>query len=272
MARVIPSRARATPRSTGATWTSTSRACGCSGWRASRSRRPATRRAWTWWRASTAAVAAQATASATASPRAGRGGPGAARRAEAPRLPHARPAREGAQEGRSQEGPQAAAVLKRSRRPWKGASRRGRSSQAVRHRRCARCGGRVPDRRARHRLGPRGHPHLDLDAPQVIVRDTRESGEMLEAALAAGVASAGGHALLGGVLPTPGASVLARRFGSTWPRWYGVATIPTRTTGSSSSARRARSSTTSRRPRSSASSTSRAGDGWPRPRASRRGR
>src|SRR5215211_6872680 len=52
------------------------------------------------------------------------------------------------------------------------------------------------------------------DAPQVlIVRDTRESGEMLEAALAAGVAAAGGHALLGGVLPTPGASVLMRRFG-----------------------------------------------------------
>jgi phosphoglucosamine mutase len=52
------------------------------------------------------------------------------------------------------------------------------------------------------------------EVPQVlIVRDTRESGEMLEAALAAGVASAGGHALLGGVLPTPGASVLARRFG-----------------------------------------------------------
>jgi phosphoglucosamine mutase len=50
--------------------------------------------------------------------------------------------------------------------------------------------------------------------PQVlIVRDTRESGEMLEAALAAGVAAAGGHALLGGVLPTPGASVLALRFG-----------------------------------------------------------
>jgi phosphoglucosamine mutase len=42
------------------------------------------------------------------------------------------------------------------------------------------------------------------DVPQVlIVRDTRESGEMLEAALAAGVAAAGGHALMGGVLPTP---------------------------------------------------------------------
>ena len=51
------------------------------------------------------------------------------------------------------------------------------------------------------------------EAPQVlIVRDTRESGEMLEAALAAGIAAAGGHALLGGVLPTPGAALLVRRF------------------------------------------------------------
>jgi phosphoglucosamine mutase len=53
-----------------------------------------------------------------------------------------------------------------------------------------------------------------VDCPQVlIVRDTRESGEMLEAAIAAGVAAAGGHALLGGVLPTPGAALLVRRFG-----------------------------------------------------------
>jgi phosphoglucosamine mutase len=52
-----------------------------------------------------------------------------------------------------------------------------------------------------------------VEHPQVlIVRDTRESGEMLEAALAAGVAAAGGHALLAGVLPTPGASVLVRRY------------------------------------------------------------
>jgi phosphoglucosamine mutase len=52
------------------------------------------------------------------------------------------------------------------------------------------------------------------EAPQVlIVRDTRESGEMLEAALAAGIAAGGGHALLGGVLPTPGAAVLLRRYG-----------------------------------------------------------
>jgi phosphoglucosamine mutase len=50
-------------------------------------------------------------------------------------------------------------------------------------------------------------------APQVlIVRDPRESGPVLEAALAAGVAAAGGHALLGGILPTPAASLLTRRY------------------------------------------------------------
>jgi phosphoglucosamine mutase len=36
---------------------------------------------------------------------------------------------------------------------------------------------------------------------------------MLEAGIAAGVAAAGGHALLGGVLPTPGAALLVRRYG-----------------------------------------------------------
>ncbi|MBK5219753.1 MAG: phosphoglucosamine mutase [Thermoleophilia bacterium] len=55
---------------------------------------------------------------------------------------------------------------------------------------------------------------LDADRPQVlIVRDTRESGPMLEAALAAGVAAAGGEALLGGVLPTPAAAILVKRLG-----------------------------------------------------------
>ena len=47
----------------------------------------------------------------------------------------------------------------------------------------------------------------------LIIRDTRESGEMLEAAVAAGVAAAGGEALLGGVLPTPGAPLLMARYG-----------------------------------------------------------
>jgi phosphoglucosamine mutase len=51
-------------------------------------------------------------------------------------------------------------------------------------------------------------------APRVLViRDTRESGEMLEAALGAGVTAAGGDVLLAGVLPTPAAPLLLRRYG-----------------------------------------------------------
>jgi phosphoglucosamine mutase len=54
----------------------------------------------------------------------------------------------------------------------------------------------------------------DAERPQVlIVRDTRESGEMLESAMAAGVTAAGGDALLAGVLPTPAAPLLVRRHG-----------------------------------------------------------
>jgi phosphoglucosamine mutase len=52
------------------------------------------------------------------------------------------------------------------------------------------------------------------ERPQVLIlRDTRESGEMLQAALAAGVSSAGGDALLAGVLPTPAAPLLIARYG-----------------------------------------------------------
>src|ERR1700759_4285246 len=52
----------------------------------------------------------------------------------------------------------------------------------------------------------------EAERPQVlIIRDTRESGEMLESAIAAGVAAAGGDALLAGVLPTPAAPLLVRR-------------------------------------------------------------
>ena len=51
------------------------------------------------------------------------------------------------------------------------------------------------------------------DRPRVLViRDTRESGPMLEAALAAGIAAAGGDVLLGGVLPTPAAPLLLGRY------------------------------------------------------------
>jgi phosphoglucosamine mutase len=55
---------------------------------------------------------------------------------------------------------------------------------------------------------------VDGERPQVLViRDTRESGEMLEAAIAAGTTAAGGDALLGGILPTPAAPLLMSRYG-----------------------------------------------------------
>jgi len=62
------------------------------------------------------------------------------------------------------------------------------------------------------RLGRAAALEAQAERPQVvIVRDTRESGPMLEEALAAGIAAGGGDAMLGGVLPTPAASILARR-------------------------------------------------------------
>jgi phosphoglucosamine mutase len=63
-------------------------------------------------------------------------------------------------------------------------------------------------------LGRAATLHTQAERPQVlIVRDTRESGEMLQAAVAAGVSAAGGDALLGGVLPTPAAPLLIKRYG-----------------------------------------------------------
>ena len=63
-------------------------------------------------------------------------------------------------------------------------------------------------------LGRAAVARLQAERPQgLIIRDTRESGEMLESAIAAGVAAAGGDAWLAGVLPTPAAPLLVRRHG-----------------------------------------------------------
>jgi phosphoglucosamine mutase len=63
-------------------------------------------------------------------------------------------------------------------------------------------------------LGKAATHQTGAKRPQVlIIRDTRESGEMLQAALAAGVSAAGGDALLGGILPTPAAPLLIGRYG-----------------------------------------------------------
>jgi len=63
-------------------------------------------------------------------------------------------------------------------------------------------------------LGRAAAEETGVEHPRVLViRDTRESGEMLEAALAAGVTSAGGDVFLGGVLPTPAAPLLLGQYG-----------------------------------------------------------
>jgi phosphoglucosamine mutase len=63
-------------------------------------------------------------------------------------------------------------------------------------------------------LGRAATERVDAAHPQVLViRDTRESGEMLEAGIAAGVTAADGDVLLGGVLPTPAAPMLVKRYG-----------------------------------------------------------
>lgn len=63
-------------------------------------------------------------------------------------------------------------------------------------------------------LGRAVSAELESERPQVlIVRDTRESGHMLESALAAGLAAAGADVFLAGVLPTPAAAILVRRHG-----------------------------------------------------------
>jgi phosphoglucosamine mutase len=51
---------------------------------------------------------------------------------------------------------------------------------------------------------------LGADRPFVLVRDTRRSGPMLEAALAAGLTAEGADVVLAGVLPTPGAAYLSQ--------------------------------------------------------------
>ncbi|MDU2065074.1 MAG: phosphoglucosamine mutase [Sporomusaceae bacterium] len=48
----------------------------------------------------------------------------------------------------------------------------------------------------------------------LIGRDTRISGQMLESALAAGICSAGGKALLAGVIPTPAIAFLTKQIGA----------------------------------------------------------
>ena len=53
------------------------------------------------------------------------------------------------------------------------------------------------------------------EAPVILIgRDTRISGPMFEAALVAGICSAGGHAVVAGVIPTPAVAYLTKKHGA----------------------------------------------------------
>lgn len=60
-----------------------------------------------------------------------------------------------------------------------------------------------------------GHFLGDTGTGRIVVgRDTRRSGEMLEAALVAGLTSSGADALLAGIVPTPAVALLVRELGA----------------------------------------------------------
>lgn len=61
---------------------------------------------------------------------------------------------------------------------------------------------------AGHFLGDRGRGRI------VVGKDTRRSGDMLEAALASGICSGGADALIAGVVPTPAVALLTRELGA----------------------------------------------------------
>jgi len=67
------------------------------------------------------------------------------------------------------------------------------------------------------KLGRAGTATLakNIKSPTVVIgKDTRISGDMLEAAMAAGICSVGGNAVLVGVVPTPAVAYLTRTFGA----------------------------------------------------------
>ena len=200
VARVILKPGAGRTRSTARRSTCSSRAPPCSASSASRWRPWATSPGWTWWRGCTAAACRPGR---RAAPRdlAGAAGrrPEPAWRAQAPWLLDARPARQGAQEGRTEEGPQAAAVLQAL------TARLVHAAPAFRHGRVRGHAGDFLTAEMALSLARAAVARVGTARPQVlIVRDTRESGEMLEAAIAAGVTAAGGDALLGRRAADPG--------------------------------------------------------------------
>ena len=136
-------------------------------------------------------------------PRARRGRSGAPHPAQARGLPHARRAQGRAQEGRPAQGAQGPAVqqaLTLARRYFGTDGVRGVVGESL-----------TPD--LVERLG-RASALWSRGGRVFVGRDTRGSGPELEEAFAQGVASAGGNAVLAGVLPTPAVALLALDLGA----------------------------------------------------------
>src|SRR4029453_11683610 len=149
--------------------------------------------------------------------RARRGRSGAAEGAQARGLPHPGCPEGRAQEGRPPQGPQGPSVLEAL------ASRASRTLEALASRAMARryfgtdgvrgVVGESLTPELVERLG-RAATLWSPGGRVFIGRDTRGSGPTLEAAFAEGVASAGGNAVLGGVLPSPAVALLALDLGA----------------------------------------------------------
>ena len=98
--------------------------------------------------------------------------------------------------------------------------------------------GLLPEDATRLGLAAAGY----FGGPILIGRDTRLSGEMLSAALAAGSASGGASVIDAGVLRPPVSRPSRRAWARPWPAWLAPRTTPTPTTASSSSRAKAASS------------------------------
>ena len=125
-------------------------------------------------------------------------------------MPDPRRPGQGAQEGRPQEGPQGAAVLQALTHDRGAAVRHRRDPRARQPRPHGRDRARpVGRRRPRARRGRRLRRAVATGRPLAVVgRDPRASGEFLQAAVVAGLASAGVDVQRLGVLPTPAVAYL----------------------------------------------------------------
>ena len=85
-------------------------------------------------------------------------------------------------------------------------------------------------------LGPGGGVSAAGRPFALVGRDPRASGEFLEAAVVAGLASSGVDVLRLGVIPTPGVAYLTGALDASFSVVISASHNPARTTGSSSSA------------------------------------